>query len=347
MHVRRCTGRPNAPRPARGVPALLLLVSIGSGVTGCRTERSFEELTAQMPAGDGSGAGDSDATDGGWQRLVRRFADDLPQVTAERWSLASGPTLDHRFVPPADGDTPRCMTWVAAAWQPGTDTTAAGSAPDGPDIDLVLYDPDGNIVAADVGTDNFPVVSRWCPTRLGSYTARIRLAPEATARVQLAGFAHPRSDDPREAASASLLASVALRLPDATRDGPVRHVSLQPLTDHALVVPIVPGTCAAVAAWAYAPSLDPPDPAAAAAREVGDGSGVRAAMAFDPAAPIVDLVVQEPGDPPRADLGETNAPLLPALCAPAHGDGQRLRVLLRARHAAAEVVWAHFVVPTP
>lgn len=347
MHVRRCTGRPAARGPTRGAVALLLAVCTAYGGVGCRTERSFEELTGQVATGDGSGdAGDDPASEAGWQRLVRRFADALTPVTVERWLLASGPTLDFRFVPPTDGEIPRCMTWLAASWAPGTDTQAASSVPDGPDIDLVLYDPDGNVVAADLGTDNFPVVARWCPVSAGTHTARVRLSPDATARVQLGGFVHPPATDPREAATVSLLASVAARLPAANREGPVQHVSLQALTDHALVVPIVPGTCMAVAAWAYAPI----GTVSAGTHETRGGSGAlgdSGHLAYDPSAPIVDLVVQEEGDPPRADIGETNAPLLPTLCAPRNGAGQRLRVLLRARHQAADVAWATFVVPAP
>lgn len=137
------------------------------------------------------------------ERSIDELESSLPRELLAQWETPAGDTLariQRLFVPHGRaiaGDDDREVGRGEVFDRPfnltsGECTAAIAVSEDGEDIDLFLLEPDGQIVARDEGTDSFPVIARYCATKTGIYTVRIR-ARRAT-RVQWRRYHLPTED---------------------------------------------------------------------------------------------------------------------------------------------------------
>ena len=104
-----------------------------------------------------------------WQRTVRNQVGQHSDFLSERGYTMSGDVYDGSLN--ADGIEDLTITL-----RPGTSYAFMGVCDeDCRDIDLRLYDPDGDEVAADVRTDDWPIVT-VTPRFKGTYRVRVVMA---------------------------------------------------------------------------------------------------------------------------------------------------------------------------
>lgn len=104
-----------------------------------------------------------------WQQVVHSQVSSHGDFLSNRGYTLSGDVFDGNLKDHYYED-------LTIKLQPGTSYAFLGVCDqDCHDIDLRLYDPDGDVVSSDVGTDDWPVVS-FSPSATGTYTLRVEMA---------------------------------------------------------------------------------------------------------------------------------------------------------------------------